>query len=293
MPEDEPRRLVLHVEKVELLAELAVVALLGFLDALDVRVELLLVGPCGAVDALQLLVLRVATPVRAGNAGQLERLEEARVRHVRTAAHVDVFLVIVEAHLLFIGHVLDQAQLVVLAALLEHVDHFGARRHLLDDVVVLVDELAHALLYRGEIVGRERALVPDVVIEAVVDDRADDHLRGRIKLLDRVADEMRGRMPDDLDAFGILRRDDAQRRVVIDAIAGVDELAVDRAGDGRLGEAGADRRCDFGDGDGMIERLLAAVRKSDVDHGRGVFVEDPARTAGLFAVGRRAQSTFQ
>ena len=106
-----------------------------------------------------------------------------------------------------------------------------------------------------------------VVIEAVVDDGADDHLRGRIELLDRVADEMRGRMPDDLDAFGILRRDDAQRRVVIDAIARVDELAVDRAGDGRLGETRADRCGDFGDGDRMVERLLAAVRERDVDHG--------------------------
>src|SRR3546814_8770761 len=47
-------------------------------------------SPCGAVDALQLFVLRIAAPVRTGNAGELERLEEARVRHVRAAAHVDV-----------------------------------------------------------------------------------------------------------------------------------------------------------------------------------------------------------
>src|SRR3546814_6991829 len=55
-------------------------------------------SPCGAVDALQLFVLRIAAPVRTGNAGELERLEEARVRHVRAAAHVDVFLVVVQAH---------------------------------------------------------------------------------------------------------------------------------------------------------------------------------------------------
>src|SRR3546814_7393637 len=59
----------------------SVVALLGFLDALDVGGQLFLVRPCGAVDALQLFVLRIAAPVRTGNAGELERLEEARVRH--------------------------------------------------------------------------------------------------------------------------------------------------------------------------------------------------------------------
>src|SRR6478735_7122226 len=44
-------------EQVELAAELAVVAALGLLDAVEVSVELLLRLPGGAVDALELLVL--------------------------------------------------------------------------------------------------------------------------------------------------------------------------------------------------------------------------------------------
>lgn len=86
-----------------LLADAAMVALLGFFHARDVGVELLLVRPGRAVDTLQLLVLGVAAPVGAGDAGQLERLQEARIGHVRAAAHVHVFLVVVQAHRLSSG----------------------------------------------------------------------------------------------------------------------------------------------------------------------------------------------
>ena len=52
--------------EVEVAAELAVVALLGLLDPVEVRLQRLLRLPGGAVDALELLVLLVAAPVRRG-----------------------------------------------------------------------------------------------------------------------------------------------------------------------------------------------------------------------------------
>ena len=186
-------------------------------------VELLLVGPGRAVDALQLLVLGVAAPVGAGQLRQLEDLEEARVRHVRAAAHVDVFLVVVQAHGLLVGHVFDQAQLVVFAARLEDLDDLVARRHLLDHVVVLRDQLAHARFDGRHVLGRERALVRDVVVEAFFDHRADHHLRRRIQLLHRMADQVGGRVANDLQAFVVLGRDDLQLGVVVDHVAGVDQ----------------------------------------------------------------------
>ncbi len=54
MPEHRARRLLLEMEKVHLAAELAVVALLGFLELLQVGLELVLGRERGAVDALQL-----------------------------------------------------------------------------------------------------------------------------------------------------------------------------------------------------------------------------------------------
>ena len=237
MPEHQARRLFLQVEQALGLADAAVVALLGFLDALDVGLELLLIGPGGAVDALQLLVLRIPAPVRTRDPRELEGLEEARVRHVRAAAHVHVFLVVVQAHGGDLGpHVLDQAQLVVLAAGLEDLDDLRARGHLLDHVVVLGDQLAHALLDRGHVVRGERALGPDVVVEAVLDDRADHHLRVRVQLLDRMADQVRGRVADDVHALRILGGKDLQACVVVDQVAGIDLASVHLAGHGRLGQ---------------------------------------------------------
>ncbi len=72
VPENHARRFFLGMEQAETLADLAMVAFFGFFDALDVGCQLFLVGPGSAVDALQLLVLGVATPVGTGQLGQLE-----------------------------------------------------------------------------------------------------------------------------------------------------------------------------------------------------------------------------
>ena len=88
VPEDDARRDLVDVEQVELAAELAMVALLGLLEHVQVLLQLVLRRPRRAVDALQHLVLRVAAPVRAGDLHQLEVLELARARHVRAAAEV-------------------------------------------------------------------------------------------------------------------------------------------------------------------------------------------------------------
>ena len=75
-------------EQVQLGAELAVVALLGLLEELQVRLELVLGRPRGAVDALELRVLLAAAPVRGGDAHQLERRDDPGGRQVRAAAQV-------------------------------------------------------------------------------------------------------------------------------------------------------------------------------------------------------------
>ncbi len=157
-----------------------------------------------------------------------------------TAAHVDVFFVVIQAHGLLVWHVFDQTQLVIFVTGGEHLDHFSARRDFLDDVVIFFDQLLHALFDRRHIVRRERALVGDIVIEAVVDHRADDHFCSRIQLLDRVPYQVRAGVTDDFQSFLILGGDDLQAGIVFDQVAGVDELAVDLAGDGGLGQTGTD-----------------------------------------------------
>jgi hypothetical protein len=159
VPEHHARRFFLHVVQVELLADLAVVALGGLFQTLQVGLELLLVGPGGAVDALQHLVVGVAAPVGAGHLLQLEVVAMTHVGHVRAATHVDVLFVMIETGLVITGDVLIQdLDLVGLATGFEHVARFLPGDLLLDDVVILGGQRQHALFQGSQIfVGQVRS----------------------------------------------------------------------------------------------------------------------------------------
>src|ERR1035441_8004977 len=79
----------LDAEEVKLLAQLAVVALLGLFDLFEVGVEILGGEEGGAVDALELLVVLVALPDNAGDTEQLEGLDFRGIGHVGAAAEID------------------------------------------------------------------------------------------------------------------------------------------------------------------------------------------------------------
>ncbi len=72
MPEHRAGRLFLEVEQVHLAPELAVVALLGLFDLLEIGVELVLLGEGGAVDAREHLAIGIAAPIGARDLHQLE-----------------------------------------------------------------------------------------------------------------------------------------------------------------------------------------------------------------------------
>ena len=65
---------------------------------------------------------------------------------------------------------------------------------------------------------------------------------------------------------GILVGDDGELRVVVDEERGVDQLAVDAAGERSLAQARADAGGHFVDGDRVVEFFLAAVRQRDYGH---------------------------
>ena len=67
---------------------------------------------------------------------------------------------------------------------------------------VRLDELRHASLDRRQVLLAEAALEGEVVIEAVLDHRPDGDLRRRVELLDRVGEQVGGRVADDLQALG-------------------------------------------------------------------------------------------
>src|SRR5690606_15372960 len=114
--------------------------------------------------------------------------------------------------------------------------------------------------------GREWALIRDVVVEPVFDDRADDHLRGRIELLDRVSQKVRERVANDLEAFRILGRDDLNGRILFDRIAEIDELAVHFSRDRGLCEPRTDVGSHFRQCDWLAVGALTAIGQSDDGH---------------------------
>ena len=258
------------MEEVELRPELAVVALLGLLDHVQVGVELVLLRPRGAIDTLQHLVLRVAAPVGAGELGELEDLELAGRGHVRAAAKVDEIALAVQRDVLARRDRGDDLGLVVLADALEEVHCLVARPHLAMHGNLALRDLAHALLDRLQVLGGEGALVREVVVEAVVDHRPDRHLGVGKELLHRVREQVGGGVADDFEAFGILVGDDGEIRVRFEAMREIDQLPVGATGDRRLGETGADRGCDLGNGHRMIEAAHGTIGERDVGHDFGL-----------------------
>ncbi len=241
------------------------VALLGFLEAMQVRVLIFLFRPGGAVDPLQHLVLRVAAPVRAGELHQLEDPELAGGRHVRAAAKVGELALGVERNGLVRRDRRDDLGLVVLAQRLEIRNRVVARHQLARHRLVLFRELRHLAFDGDQVFGRERALEREIVVEAVLDHRSDRHLRVGEELLHRIGEQMRRRMADDVEAFGVLVGDNRHRGIAIDDLGGVDELAVDLRRERGLGETGTDRRRDVA---GRNRMVVAAYRSVGQCNGR-------------------------
>src|SRR5207302_6748893 len=84
-------------EEVQLLPQLAVVALLRFLLLLEPGVQILLLEKGGSVDSLQLRLGVIAAPVGAGHVEQLDDADAARARRVRPQAEVDPVAVRIES----------------------------------------------------------------------------------------------------------------------------------------------------------------------------------------------------
>ena len=230
-------------EEVEHLAEPPVVALLRLLQALQVRLEVLLAGPRRPVDALELLVARVTPPVRPRDGGQPEGGDAPGRGHVRAAAEVDELALVVQRDGR-VGNALDDLDLVVLAHLPEAADRLAARHLFPPHGQVLGDDRAHHLLDAGEILAREPAGPLEVVVEAVLDDRADGDLGLGEEPLHRLRHEVRGRMADDAQALRRLDRDRRQPAVTQERPRQIDDrgpVRLDAGGDRPLepGAAGA------------------------------------------------------
>jgi hypothetical protein len=120
------------------------------------------------------------------------------------------------------------------------VDGLVARHDLALHADVLLGQRLHARLDALEILGGEGALVGEVVIEAVVDDRTDGDLGLGEQVLHGLRQQVRGAVADDLHAVLVAGGDDGELRIGLDAVAGIHQATIHSAGERGLGQARAD-----------------------------------------------------
>jgi hypothetical protein len=219
-------QLVGEAVEVELETELAVVAPLGLREAVEVGLELVLGRPRRAVDPLELGVLLGAAPVGGRGAHQLERVaDELGARDVRTAAQVAPGEAAVTAQVVVDGELsptdLDHGALrrVSGAALEAHelalvrlvgqlTQRLLVRHDPPGEGLALVDDLLHGLFEGLEVIGVERGLDVEVVVEAVADRGTDPELRLGVDRLHRLGQDVSRRVAQDREP---VRRVDADR----------------------------------------------------------------------------------
>ena len=218
--EREAGGLVAHHKEVHLAADLAVVALLGLLQHVHVLVELFLGGKGNAVDAGEHLVVLVALPVGARDAGELKGLQGLGVADMGAYAHVDVVALLVEGDAGVVVQVTDVLDLVLLAALFHKGDGLGAGLLVHGELEVLLDDLFHLSLDRGEVVLADLDALGqvDIVVEAVVGRGAVGKVGLGIEALDGLRHDVRGGVTDDVR--DLVLRELGHRTVIVECLHG-------------------------------------------------------------------------
>ncbi len=145
----------------------------------------------------------IATPVGAGQLGQLERLADELARwQVWSEAQVfPVVTVIIDADRLGFRQVTNDLGLVFFTDRFEMLDRFVARPDLTANLFIAVNNLAHLGFDFRKIIGAERLVAGKIIIEAVFDGRSNRHLRTRKQFLHRFGEDMGRIVTNDVERF--------------------------------------------------------------------------------------------
>ncbi|MDF9793714.1 hypothetical protein M2440_004415 [Methylorubrum extorquens] len=289
VPEHDARPLLLEVEEIHLLAQPPVIAALGLLQPVQVGVEIGLGGPGCAVDARQHRVVGIAPPIGARDLHQLEgRADLAGRGHVRAAAEVEPLALAVDLQILARRNRIDQLDLVALALLGEERFDVVTLPDFLREGRVARNDLAHLRFDLREVLRRERLVLGEVVVEAVLDDGADRHLRAGPERLHGFRQHVRAVVADQFERPRIVARDELDRGVARDRVVEIADRAVERHGDRALGERLGDALHHGPTGHRGVVRAGVAVGEGQDGHDGTVFFVDDAPRRGRRVFGRRA-----
>ena len=147
----------------------------------------------------------------------------------------------VDLHVLAFRDRVDQLDLEHLALVAKHLLRALTVPDLLGEGAILRDDLVHPRFDRSEVIGRERLVAEEVVVEAVLDHRADRHLRAGEEPLHRLGEHMRAVVPDQFQRCRVVAGDDLDLSPVRDAVGKIGEHAIHPHRDRLLGERPRDR----------------------------------------------------
>ena len=195
--EGEAGALVPEHEQAQLLAQPAVVPLLGLLDLGQVLVQLVLLGEGHAVDALEGLPAGIPPPVGGVAGGELDgvALDAPGGVQVGAGAQVGELALPVEGDHRVLGQVVDELHLEGLALLLHEFDRFLTGQLEPLQLQLFLADLAHLGLKLGKLPLGEGLGGVEVVVEAVVDGRADGQLHLRVEALHGLGKHMGAGVP--------------------------------------------------------------------------------------------------
>ena len=291
VPDGQPRTEGLWPgQQVHLGGEAAMVPLLGLDQAVEVRLQGLLVGPRGAIYALEHRLLLVAPPIGTGDLLQRKVPEEARGQYVRSEAQVDEPVAVAVVGDGTIG-----------GRLTGHLAGGGTRRDLLDDLplvavageqvqsltsvglmalegLVGLDHLAHPRLDGLQVVIAERGAAGqfEVVVEAVLDGWADGVGGTRPEVQHGLGKHVCRRVSDGVEPVVAVRCDYRDAAPVGQHPVEVAAVAIDGDDQGRPCQTRADVGGQVGTGGTLGQDACGAIGKGDREFrhvGSGLLVD--------------------
>ncbi len=169
--------LFLHMEQVHLAAQAAVVALFGFFQESQMRLEVIAVFERDPIDALQHRAVAVAAPICACEFHQFKRISGQLpcVLQMRATAEVLPIPVPIHPHGLIFGDHPNQFYLIWFACCFVMGDCACAIPDFCAHGIAGVDDLFHLRLNPTQIIWGEGLFAVEIVIPAIFDDGADCH----------------------------------------------------------------------------------------------------------------------
>ena len=180
------------------------VTLASLLLLLQVGFHFSLIIEGRAIHALKHLVLFAAAPIRAGKGGKLEGLDLAGGGQVRAGAQIHKVALTIEGNRRILRQIVDQLYLVGFVLFLHQGNSLCTGQFKAFNAVVALDDVGHFLFYFAQEIVGKGLLSVEIVVEAVIDSRADGQLDIGAQLLNGLGQHMGSRVAQ--HALGIVVR---------------------------------------------------------------------------------------